>query len=91
MSKQKIIRAIEGEDKEEIEKELLDSFGFNYISSFAVRPDGTILVNVGIEKEWLEFELWIDYKNKRVLIYKESGDFEFLDGEFNKEELKLWS
>jgi len=85
----KIIKALEGKSEEEIEKELLKKFGFVKIAEFMTRADGSIIVDNGLGDTYdIEFELWVDYKNKRVLLYKFGYDLDLLDGKLTKEEEK---
>lgn len=91
MSKERIIKALEGKDKIETEKELLEEFGFIYISDFMVRADGTICVDIGIGDTYeIDFELWIDYKNKRALLYSPYDYLNFIDGQLTEEEEKIY-
>lgn len=87
MKKEKILGKLNGDSEEDIEKDVLDSFGFRYISSIGSRNDGSIIVDAVItEREGKDCELWIDYVGERTLIYKYGDDLYFIDGELTKEE-----
>ncbi|MCK4440542.1 MAG: hypothetical protein KAU90_00955 [Sulfurovaceae bacterium] len=91
MIKEKIIGALEGEDEEDVEKNMLNKFGFVYISGIGSRHDGSIVIDVLLtENEGKDCELWVDYKNKRVLVYKFGDDLYFLDGDLTKKEVKIY-
>ncbi len=73
------------------EKDILFKMGFEYICDFMVRPDGTLCADAGISGTYeIDWELWIDYKKKRVVLYNPKNDLNFLEGEFTNKEEKKW-
>jgi len=89
--KEQIIKKLEGESEEDIEKEILDSFGFGYVSDIGSRHDGSVIIEVGLEDiGGKECELWVDYVGERTLIYNFGNDLYFLEGGLTKEEEKKW-
>ena len=90
MIKEKILGKLEGDSEEEVEKDMLDKFGFVYISGIGARHDGSVIIDDLTEDEGKECELWVDYQNKRTLIYSFGEDLYFIDGELTKEEDKKW-
>lgn len=91
MSKEKILKALENKSEEEIEQELLEEFGFIKITEFMTRGDGSIIADLGLSGTYeIECELWIDYKNKRALLYSYGYDLHLLDGKLTKKEEKIF-
>lgn len=91
MSKEKILKALEDKSEEEIQKELLEEFGFIKITEFMSRHDGSIVADMGLSSTYeIDCELWIDYKNKRTLLYSYGYDLNFLDGDLTKKEDKIY-
>jgi len=89
--KEKIVKALENKSEEEIQKELLEEFGFLKITEFMTRSDGSIVVDDGLSGTYeIECELWIDYKNKRALLYTYGYDLNFIDGDLTKKEDKIY-
>ncbi len=92
MKKEKIIGSLEGESEEEVEKEMLEKFGFVKITEFMTRHDGSIVADNTLSRTYeIDCSLWIDYKNKRVLLYKFGYDLHFLDEDLTKKEEKMWN
>ena len=91
MSKKRILGRIEDKTEEEIDKEMLGQFGFDYISDFMTRGDGSIVADSGLSGTYdIECELWVDFKNRRVVLYSKGFDLNFLEGDFTKEEDKIY-
>jgi hypothetical protein len=92
MSKERILGKIEDKSEEEIDKEMLGKFGFVYISDFMTRADGSIVADKGLGGTYddVDCELWVDFKNRRVVLYTEGFDLNFLEGDFTKEEEKMY-
>ncbi len=91
MNKEKIIGSLEGESEEEIEKNMLEEFGFIKITEFMTRSDGSLVADMGLSGTYdIECELWTDYINKRVLLYSVGSDLHLLDGELTKKEEKKY-
>ncbi len=91
MKKEKIIGSLDGKSEEEIEKEMLEKFGFVKITEFMTRSDGSLVADMGLSGTYdIECELFIDYKNKRALLYTFGYDLHILDGELTKQEDKKY-
>ena len=91
MKKEKIIGSLEGKSEEKVEKEMLEKFGFMKITEFMTRHDGSIVVDMGLKDLYdVDCELFVDYKNKRGLLYSFGSDLHFLDGELTKKEEKMY-
>jgi len=91
MIKEKIIGSLDGESEEEIERDVLEKFGFIYVGGIGSRYDGSVVIDIFLtEQDGKECELWVDYKNKRTLIYNVGEDLYFLDGNLTKKEEKEW-
>jgi hypothetical protein len=87
---EKIIKKLEGESDDEIADAMLSSFGFEYITDFGVRPDGSLLIEEALDRDYSAGALWVDWKNKRVCFYTDGVDLTMIEGELTKEEEKLW-
>ena len=91
MIKEKIVGVLNGESVEDIEKETLCKFGFTYVCGIGSRYDGSIIIDeLLMNEDGKECELWVDYKNKRVLIYVFGEDLNFMSGDLTKKEEKEW-
>jgi len=89
--KEKILKALEDKSEEEIQKELLEEFGFLKITEFMTRSDGSLVADMGLSGTYdIECELWIDYKKKRALLYSYGYDLNLIDGELTKKEDKIY-
>ena len=87
MIKEKIIGALKGESEEQTEREMLERFGFIYVCGIGSRHDGSVIIDeLLINEEGKECELWIDFKNERVLIYSFGSDLMFMKSELTKKE-----
>jgi hypothetical protein len=85
-----IVKELSGEDKEEIEKDMLESFGFVWITDIGQHADGSLLIVEGLEEEYKDWELWVDWKKKRILLYNEESDLEMIEGGLTNEEDSLF-
>ena len=91
MIKEKIIGALNGESEEEIEKEVLEKFGFIWVCGIGSRHDGSVIIDETLtNEEGKECELWVDYKNERCLIYCFGDDLRLMNGDLTKKEEKEW-
>jgi len=88
--KEKVIKALEGETKEDIEKDMLESFGFVWITDIGTHADGSLLIVQGLDEEYKDWELWVDWKKKRILLYNKEMDLELIEGELTKQEEDLY-
>ncbi len=89
MKKEKIIGSLDGKSEEEVEKDMLEKFGFVKITEFMSRGDGSIVADNSLSGTYeIDCELFIDYKNKRALLYSFGWDLHLLDGELTKKEEK---
>jgi hypothetical protein len=86
---EKILKSIEGESKEEIEKDLLESFGFIWITDIGTHGDGSLLIEQGLD-EYKDYELWVDWETKRICLYSPAEDLNIIEGELTKEEEELY-
>lgn len=73
--KEKIIKTLEGDSKEEIEEAMLVSFGFVWVTDIGTHADGGLLITQGLEKEYRDWQLWVDWKKKRILLYDTEKDY----------------
>ena len=88
-TKDKIIKTLEGESKEDIEEDMLESFGFVWVTDIGTHADGGLLIEQGLG-EYKNWELWVDWKKKRILLYNTEADLELIEGELTKREEKLY-
>lgn len=87
---EKIIKRLEGESRHDIERDMLESFGFVWITNIGQHADGDLLISSGLDGDLVQGELWIDWVNKRICVYKEGYDLTLVEGELNEEENNLW-
>lgn len=88
--KEKIVKTLEGESKEDIEEDMLESFGFVWVTDIGTHADGGLLIVQGLDEEYKDWELWVDWKKKRILLYNTKADLELIEGELTKQEEDLY-
>lgn len=63
---EKIIKKIEGESKRDIERDILESFGFVWITNVGRHADGGLLISSDLDEYFTDAELWVDWDKKRI-------------------------